>query len=251
MRKIFTKIWGILFPEKITCVACGKEVFAGEFLCARCKTAMPYLPSRVCIKCGKKIHADGVCEDCKASLPAFDFARSVCSFVPPAQTLVHALKFGGKTYLIDYLSEEITALFRREGVKCDLIVGIPMSSKEERHRGFNQSYLLAEKVAQKTGNCYAEVLEKVRETKRQAKLGRRARRENLLGAFRVTDKSQVKNKSVLIIDDVLTTGATTSEVAERLKRAGAKAVFVLTYCSVDSKNPFSTNKSGKNRRLDG
>ncbi len=194
------------------------------------------------------MHVDGVCEDCKASLPAFDFARSVCSFAPPAQTLVHSLKFGGKTYLVDYISEEITALFMREGIRADIVIGIPMSEKERRRRGFNQAFLLAEKVAEKTGKPYAEVLQKVRETKRQAKLGRRARRENLKGAFRVVDKSQVSGKRVLIVDDVLTTGATASEAAERLKKAGAKAVFVVTYCSVDSKNPFSTNKSGKNRR---
>ena len=248
MRKFFGKILGILFPEKITCVACGKEVFAGEFLCARCKTAMPYLPAKVCIKCGRKIHVDGVCENCKESLPAFDFARSVCSFAPPAQTLVHSLKFGGKTYLTDYLSEEITALFMREGVRADVVVGIPMSEKERRRRGFNQSFLLAEQVAKKTGKPYAEVLQKVKETKRQAKLGRKQREKNLKGAFRVVDRVAVKGRRVLIVDDVLTTGATTSEAAERLKRAGAKAVFVLTYCSVDDKNPFSTNKSGKNRR---
>lgn len=114
----------------------------------------------------------------------------------------------------------------------DIITFVPMSIKAEEKRGYNQSELLADALAKLLSLEAYCTLEKVKDTARQAELDFEERSKNLKGAFKVTDKKFVKGKHVLVVDDVLTTGATSHEVASALKTAGAKSVYLLTVASV-------------------
>ena len=107
-----------------------------------------------------------------------------------------------------------------------------MSEKSELKRGFNQAYLLAKELAKLTDNRLIAPLIKHKDTPQQESLNKKARQENLLKCFKVIDAKAVKNKRILIVDDVLTTGATAHALAEKLKDKGAKSVYLLTVASV-------------------
>ena len=111
---------------------------------------------------------------------------------------------------------------------CDFILCVPMTEKEEKERGYNQSELLAKEVGSRTGLSLFDNLKKVKETDRQKKLTAKERRENLKGVFDVVRADEIKGKNVLVIDDVYTTGATINECARVLKRAGARKVYSIT-----------------------
>ena len=113
-----------------------------------------------------------------------------------------------------------------------------MTKKAQRRRGYNQSLLLAEELSKRSGKPVLYCTEKTRETAAQKTLSRKEREDNLEGSFHILDRSAVKEKSLVIIDDTITTGSTASELADVLLRAGAKEVFLLTFTSVQKKNKF-------------
>ena len=113
-----------------------------------------------------------------------------------------------------------------------------MTAKAQKNRGYNQSKVLAEMLSKKVKIDLIDCLVKTKETERQAKLDRNQRMKNLEGVFRVTSRKLIKEKSVLIIDDVATTGATSENIAKILKRAGASKVFLLTVASVSPKDGY-------------
>ena len=107
-----------------------------------------------------------------------------------------------------------------------------MSVRAEKRRGYNQSKLLAQKLSELIGVDVLDCLIKTKETERQATLTGEQRRKNLVDAFKVIDKKSVKDKSILIVDDVTTTGATAQIIAQKLKNAGAIKVYLITVASV-------------------
>ena len=114
--------------------------------------------------------------------------------------------------------------------KCDLVIPAPMSKKSLNRRGFNQAELLCDSFEKHGIKIERDCVVKALETENQATLSFEERQTNLVGAFKVIKKDIVKNKNVLFVDDIFTTGATASEVSMALKKAGAKSVDVLTLC---------------------
>ena len=223
--------------NNFTCDVCGREVFGGERVCNKCTETLPFNNRIICPLCGRRVREAGVCLDCKEKPLAADRARSVFLHEGEAARLVVRYKRGNR-YLYRAAAELALPILGREFSGCDFLTGVPMTKTAEQRRGYNQSQLLAEELARRSGKPCLNVLEKRRETQAQKTLGRAEREENLTGCFRVTDKSAVKGKRVLIVDDTLTTGATVSEIAAALKRAGAAAVYALTLTSVEKKDPF-------------
>jgi competence protein ComFC len=144
----------------------------------------------------------------------------------------------GKKYLYRACAELSLPLLKEEFPEIDALTYVPMTAKAEKQRGYNQSRLLAEELSSRSGKSFVDAVEKRKDTAAQKTLGRKEREENLKGCFHVTDRGAVKGKRLLIIDDTLTTGATATELADCLRRAGAKSVCLLTITSVPKKNPF-------------
>lgn len=214
-----------------TCDICNREVFGGERICKTCLSALPWNDGAICPLCGRMVAEEGICAECKAKPLAVDRARSVFSHEGEAARLVVRFK-GGEKYLKEALFKLLSPFLCEHFSETDALAFVPMTEKAQKARTFNQSRLLAEALAESCGRELLECLEKVRDTDAQKTLGRREREENLKGCFRVTDKTSVKGKNILIIDDTLTTGATSSELATVIKRAGAKEVCLLTVTSV-------------------
>lgn len=142
------------------------------------------------------------------------------------------MKYDNGKYIAEQLSEFLAPLYFKHYFNADYITFIPMTEKAERKRGFNQGELLAKATASRVGVPVLKCLKKVKDTERQANLGRAERLKNLSTAYRVTTRKAIRDKSVLIIDDVSTTGATVQAAADKLKRAGAKRVYLLSVASV-------------------
>jgi ComF family protein len=219
----------VLFPPR--CVACGKQ---GAFLCPDCREAMPRaLPPR-CPLCWQPERRGEECGRCARTRPAFAGARSLYLFQGPVREAVHALKYNHLSALARSMGELMAAYLKTEELPVDLVVPVPLFGRRQRLRGYNQSALLARELARLDGLPLAERgLSRRRDTPPQARsVDAEARRRNVAGAF-AADGRRVEGRRVLLIDDVMTTGATLDACAQALRQAGAAAVWALTFARED------------------
>ena len=228
-KKFFNKH---VFNHKWQCLNCGREVFDKSNFCQDCYQILPFNDGYICGHCGRKVIApENYCTTCKGKLVYLDKCRSCFSYEKPINNLIYKLKFGNGRYLVDYFADRMFLTYSQNYFNADVITFVPMTDKSLKKRGYNQSELLAKALSDKTLVPIIECVKKVKETKRQTKLSRAERIKNLTDAFRVSDKKLVKEKTVLIVDDVTTTGSTAEVIAERLKKAGAKQVYLITVAS--------------------
>lgn len=232
LKTFFVQIFKrYVFNRKWRCLCCGKEIFEGNF-CSECEQKLPYNDGAICGHCGRKVIAfEPYCTTCKGLLVALDLCRSCFSYEEPINKLIKRAKYGNQKYILEYFSERLALLYLKNYFNADGLVFIPMTNKAKTKRGYNQSEILARQVSEKIGVPVIDCVAKTKETKRQATLSRQERRKNLLDAFKVTDKKSVKNKVLVLIDDVTTTGSTAEVLAELLKRAGAQKVYLITVAS--------------------
>jgi ComF family protein len=164
----------------------------------------------------------------------FDRAYSYGFYEGALRKLIHLFKYSGMKPLGKRLAGLLSRALPDEGVESfDAVVPMPLHWRRRWKRGFNQSKILARRVAKERHVRMLDVVKRVRATATQAGLTNSNRRKNVAGAFRVFKKTQVAGKRILLIDDVMTTGATATACAFALKRAGAKSVTLLTLARVD------------------
>ena len=224
----------ILFPAKIKCVLCGedlKQIQEIEF-CDKCSNLIKYIDEKhTCLKCGELITGQGhYCLSCMKEKRKFDIARSVVVYEGVVQNLMHAFKFGGKPYLSRTIGNLMALKLDELKWEFDIFVPVPVSKSRLKERGYNQALLLCNQMAQYfPSKPVLEVLEKIKQTKDQVGLNFQERQQNLDGSMRVLNPADVKDKVVLLVDDVMTTGATANVCAEELFKSGAKSVLLLTF----------------------
>ena len=196
------------------------EPLSAEYFCSSCRTAFqnPF-----------PLDAEGRCALCRSGLRGFDAAYSFGSYEGVLRELIHLYKYGKIKTLARPLSALlIQALPRDEAF--DIVVPVPLYWRRRLQRGFNQSDLLARGLARRTGIPVVNALRRLRPTATQAGLSNRSRRQNMVRAFR---SRNVAGKRILLVDDVMTTGATAASCALALKQAGANRVALLTVARVD------------------
>jgi len=162
----------------------------------------------------------------------FDFAWAACLYKDPLKRMIYQFKYNQKTYLFKSFTQLIVnfiQIYRLDIKQFDIITPIPLYPSRLRERGYNQSQLLAERIARKYHiKLSLKNLVRILNTEHQTFLTEKERWTNIHGAFRIIDSAKFSGKNILIIDDLLTTGATASEAAGTLKDAGAKTVGALT-----------------------
>ena len=195
-----------------------------------------------CARCGKTLlksdeaagYAQGICAGCRTSPPAFDLARSAVSFHGPARALVHALKYHGAPWIAPVLAEFMHAsiLANRPDARPDMIVPVPLHRARRRRRGYDQALELGKALAARLGvPCAAELLVRTRHTPTQTHLNAKERRINLRNAFAHAPGAAPRlcGKCVIVVDDVMTTGATFDAAARALRAGGAERIFCLSF----------------------
>ena len=222
-----------LFPVDITCNACGREIFDGYF-CPECAEKLPFNDGVICNHCGRRVFGpEEFCSSCNGRETYFDRVRSVFIYSDPIKKLISSLKYNGKRYLAEVFAFYLVRLYYSSFFNADAVVYPPMSEERLKERGYNQAELLAKEFSILTGiPVLDDVLVKNKETPRQATLNAADRRKNLQGSFGLQKAELIGSKNVLIVDDVMTTGATAEILAGLLLKNGARKVDVLTVSSV-------------------
>ena len=196
------------------------EPLSAEFFCSSCRTAFEN---------SFPLDDEGRCALCRSGLRGFDAAYSFGAYQGVLRDLIHLFKYGRVRTLAGPLSGLLAQALPRDEV-FDATVPVPLYWFRRIKRGFNQSELLARGLARRTGIPMLKALGRVRPTPTQAGLSNSARRQNVARAFR---SQSVEGKRILLIDDVMTTGATAAACALALKQAGARRVALLTVARVD------------------
>jgi ComF family protein len=232
LSTIGQSVLDLLFPPR--CQAC--QEFDAQPLCERCRRSIRLIQPPFCEGCGRPFDplAQGapICSACRQGEFRFDGARSAGLFEGALREAIHALKYHQRTRLAQPLGEMLVSCWTRYATVKEnalLVVPVPLHVSRYRERGFNQSELLANVFAQASGFAVnATSLQRVKPTRPQIELQRNERAENVRGAFEVVDASAFRGQTVLLVDDMFTTGATLNECARALRRAGACRVDCLT-----------------------
>ena len=213
----------LLFPP--VCAGCGKT---GSRWCSDCQARVPRINKPFCEKCGIRTQGADICGKCKSNPPAYRMMRSWAVFDSPVQNALHTIKYRRNIALADSIAVQMVGFVRSLNWHVDVLIPVPLGKSRLNERGYNQVALVARPLAHETSLTYAPTgLRKVRETQSQVGLNISQRRENVHNAYQA-DPAIVKRKSILLMDDVATTGSTISACAEALLSAGAQDVFALT-----------------------
>lgn len=226
-----------LFVKDIKCIFCGKELNKTSKYgsCDECLLTLPFNNKKVCKICGEKITSlADYCLNCKDNhYRYFTQARAPFLYEAPITTVIQNLKYFNGKYLAPNLSSFLVDEFVLSGWKVDLVIPIPLNKNRLKQRGFNQAELLCCKFKDVLNlNVDTTSFERVVDTPTQTQLTKKQREKNLKNAFKVTNKNTIKNKSILLIDDVFTTGSTMEEASKILLNGGAKQVYALTLAHV-------------------
>ncbi|MDP1673066.1 MAG: ComF family protein [Burkholderiales bacterium] len=201
------------------CLLCG-TVAERAGLCGGCVRDLPWLDAAVCRSCAHPLPEPGLCGRCIADPPHYDQVIAACRYAYPLDALIQSYKYRGRLAAASTLAALLAGRIRS---RPDLIVPMPLAAQRLRERGFNQALELARIIGrQLNAPVDAGLCIKSRDTAPQTRLPWKARRKNIRGAFVVL--GSLEGCHVAVVDDVLTTGATLSELARNLKRAGAARV---------------------------
>lgn len=234
MKPVLNALLDVVFPR--ACAGCGREAGGiSGYLCWDCQTRFEWIQPPFCEICGDpfegEISSSVVCESCRQALPAFERARSAARFRGVLRALLHDFKYRGATWLgpnlVTFLRICYETYFAR--ASFDTVTYVPLYPTRERERSYNQARLLAQGLARIYSNLVLrECLQRVQPTKSQTHLTAAERLANVKGMFAVQAPERLAERRILLIDDVMTTGATVNECARMLKQAGAALVGVLT-----------------------
>ena len=228
LTKYFTNL---IYP--LHCAACKKRLHPLDELgvCEPCVARIRRNPKPHCQRCGRSLdNASMLCAECRRRPFHFDRAHSAYLYEGVLKDLIHLFKYRSRISLSRLLGRLMTDYLKENDdilAGIDVITYVPLSAKRIRVREFNQSKVLALKIAEESGIPVVDVLYKRGHTRPQNELSRDERLVNLSGAFEAKGET-AKEKNILLMDDVMTTGATLDECSKTLKKSGAKTVTCLT-----------------------
>ena len=232
LKTVLNKVLDFLVPPNIKCVYCGEEISTPNKFnaCDKCLKTLPFNNGKICKLCGTKIVDEaGICLSCFYSPPPFTVARAPFLYENPIPRLVYAIKFDNAKYLIKPLANFMLMEYEKNNFDADIILPIPLSEVRLKQRGYNQAELLANELSLSLNIPIDTIsIKRTKDTYAQAKLSWRDRQKNVVGAFEIQNKKAIKGKVVLVVDDVMTTGATIRSFCHEVQKARPKRILVLT-----------------------
>ncbi len=234
MRWLAKNVLDVLLPP--VCPVCGEPVYENTTLCPKCFGALHFITDPCCRVCGRPFPfdmlGDPVCANCLSSTPLFHKARAVVIYDQMAKKIILPFKHGDRLDFTPLIAKMMAARDKEMIENADYIIPVPLHRLRLLKRKYNQSALLARALTKNFHKAYVpDGLKRIRSTPKQGKLSPDERVHNVAKAFRVNLHYDFKGKSILLIDDVLTTGATANECTKILLKAGAKQVDILTFAT--------------------
>ena len=255
---VVRSVFSVAFPSDCRICSLPLTNISRLPVCEECLASIEPIRAAQCVQCGERLlpsqllMGDGRCHGCREFEPEFDRAVSFGEYAGSLRGLIHLLKYDlvvpAAPVLGRLLAETISQLDRGEGTK-PLLVPVPLHASKRGERGFNQAELIVRSAAKHLPERLeiATVLKRQRATHSQVGLTREERIKNMHGAFRVTAPERVKGRTVIVVDDVMTTGTTVSECARVLKKAGAEKVWAATVARTlkETTQPMSVERSNE------
>jgi ComF family protein len=236
-RRIALTALDLALPPR--CIGCGERVDMSGLACAACWSKLTFIAPPFCVTCGAPfdfaVEGMRTCAACYAAPPAWDRARAAVLYDEGSRGLILGFKHGDRLHA----APAFGAWAARAGAElledADLIVPVPLHRWRLLKRRYNQAALIAEHAGRRTGITHLpDLLERHRATPSQGDMGPAARARNVAGAFRLNPRhaDRVKGSRIVLVDDVLTTGATIAACCKVLRRGGASRIDVLTLARV-------------------
>ncbi len=242
INEVKSFILDFLFPKY--CVNCNREISQTDsWVCLSCAQKIVPVVSQVCPACGRLTENGRYCPKCSKDKSLIGVMAAAYFDEGPIREMIHNFKYNGVLELgdrlaemmVDSLNNELRSMNHGENkihnslfmLHDSILTFVPMHWQRKAKRGYNQAEVLARIIGQKLNIEVCELLTKPKKTKRQAELSGNSRRKNLQGTFILNADCCVKNREIIIVDDVVTTGSTLNECAAVLKKAGAKKIWGL------------------------
>lgn len=237
IRRLIEGLVDLVYPKR--CHACKDklaEACIEGLICSRCWSGIRKNIPPFCRSCGRRLDKTGftknICPQCQKTKLHFDRAFSPCVYEGVIRELIHEFKYNGKDYLARPLSRLMSDFIKEYELpmkELDYIIPVPLHKARLREREFNQAEVLSKFIADEfKKELLGDLLLRHRHTRTQTELATNQRLHNVKGSFSLSAPGMIKGKNILLVDDVLTSGATSSEAAYALKNGGANIVFVLT-----------------------
>lgn len=229
-----SKLIDLLMPPR--CLSCGVHVDEPHNVCGGCWSKLTFIAQPYCVTCGvtmpESASPEAECLECIEHPPPYAKARAALEYNEHSTSLITRFKYSDQLQLAPLLTRWMEAVGKTLLMQADMIVPVPLHWTRLFTRKYNQAAILAQMLSKHSGKIYApELLKRTRRTPPQARLTKSQRLKNVQGAFQLhkqAKKEDVKDKTILLVDDVMTTGATIRACSKILKKSGAKKVFVLT-----------------------
>ncbi len=216
MGRRINKLLEIIFPNDVTCAYCNRELF--DDIERR---------KGVCSKCDKAMLRTE--ENSKITIKNCDFIKSIFHYDNIIRQIVLSYKDSNKPHLATYMAKIFAEEYKNLGLICDYIVYVPSTATAIKRRGYDALGLVSEQLSSRLNLPVFKGVVKIKETIDQTKTDKGKRYENISGCFSLVDKTAIQDKSILLIDDCITTGATISEMSKVLKEGSPKAIKVLAF----------------------
>ena len=239
IRKIANSILELLFPSNIYCVSCKSIIDKTRpyALCDECMATFRWANGRTCEKCGKLLqenYVHDICVDCREIEHPFTKGYTCVQYGVKERELLLAFKYGGQSFIGEKIAEVMADRIRPENLEIDLVIPVPMFKAKQKKRGYNQAAVIAKCLSKKLGLPYSEnVLMRIENTPAMSGLTSFERRINMENAFCLSQNlaGEVKGKSILLVDDIYTTGSTLAACSQILLEQGAFEVRVITFAA--------------------
>ena len=233
--RVFTSLLNVLYPP--TCIRCKETCFDANLLCEKCWSSLTFITREYCKKCGTSFLSDNhpcLCteEHCIHENHLYHSTRSVIEYNGTAKDLIKRFKFHAKFEVVRLFKNWFNCVLKEHCYQeIDYIIPVPLHKQKLKIRGYNQTAILAKIISQIIRKkYYTKILLKVKGTADQSGLKGRARKRNLIGAFDINHENAyiLKNKRILLVDDIITTGTTVNECSKILLKYGAFETRILS-----------------------
>ena len=232
IEKIKELTLSVFFPRR--CPLCDKVISYGSLICCDCEKKVPVIREPLCKRCGKPLENERqeFCSDCRKKKHYYIQGKAVFSYKKEMKLSMYRFKYSNRREYAEFYAEIAKERYQKWMLyrKIEVIVPVPLYMGKKRERGYNQAEVFAKCLGKKC-NIPVEknLIKRVRNTIPQKELNEKQRKDNLKGAFQLKSNI-VKYNIILLVDDIYTTGATADAVADILKKAGVREVYILSIC---------------------